>query len=245
MFQKYKLGKLPARLDAVKFKLTNYISLSPPSKSGHYTLEKLPWGMLGNDTVGDCVLAGAGHETMLWNTEAGKSVTVTTQDALSDYSAITGYNPNEPNSDQGTDMAAAASYRRKTGIKGEDGRHKITAYLALEVSNQTQLKQAIYLFSAVGVGIQFPSSAMTQFNNGKPWTVTSSSIESGHYIPAVGYDSKYVYVITWGKVQKMTWGFFKKYNDESIAYLSNEMLTKDKSLEGFNVAQLESDLKGL
>lgn len=240
-----KLGKLPGRPGAVKFKLTDYMTLPTPPKSfGHYRL-LTNWQMLGNDTVGDCVLAGAGHETMLWNREANKTVTVTTADAIADYSAITGYNPNDPSSDQGTDMTVAASYRRKTGVLAQDKRHKITAYLALQVGDETQLKQAIYLFSAVGVGIQFPSSAMDQFNRGKNWTVVKSSIEGGHYIPCVGYDSKYVYLVTWGKCIKMSWGFYKKYNDESIAYLSSEMLTNNKSLEGFNVAQLESDLKGL
>lgn len=202
--------------------------------------------MLGNDTVGDCVIAGAGHETIIWNKEASKTVQVTTQDSISDYSAITGYNPDDPSSDKGTDMQVAASYRRKTGITAQDGKHKVMAYLSLEVGNETQLKQALSLFSAVGVGIQFPESAMTQFNDKKPWTVVKGSqIEGGHYIPAVGYDSSYIYVVTWGQIQKMSWAFFSKYNDESLVYLSAEMLTNNKSLEGFNLTQLEADLKGL
>lgn len=241
-----KLGKLPARLEATTFKLTDYISLpKPPTKFGHYQLETT-WGMLGNDQYGDCVWAGAGHETMLWNKEANKEVTVTEQDALADYSTVTGFNPSDPATDKGTDMQVAAAYRRKTGISAQDGKHKVLAYLALEVSNEIQLRQAIYLFSAVGIGIQFPASAMTQFKGGKPWTVVKGSkIEGGHYVPAVGYDSKYIYVVTWGQIQKMSWGFFKLYNDESLAYLSTEDLTNNESLEGFNLSQLQTDLNAL
>jgi hypothetical protein len=240
-----KLGKTPARPGAVKFKLTDYLALpKPPAKYGHYSL--IPsWGMLGNDQYGDCVWAGAGHEVMLWNKEANRAVLFTDQDVLSDYSAVTGFNPNDPNSDQGTDMTVAASYRRKTGVTAHGLRHKVLAYLALPVGDTTQLKQAVYLFGAVGVGIQFPASAMTQFNNGKPWSVTSSAIEGGHYIPCVGYDSKYFYVVTWGKVQKCTYGFIKKYMDEAIAYLSAEMLTNNKSLEGFDLTALQGDLQSL
>lgn len=241
----FKLGKLPARPGAIKLKLTDYLSL--PTAPNKEIAVNLNWQMLGNDTVGDCVFAGAGHETMLLNNEAGKAVFFSDQSVLSDYSAVTGYNPNDPNSDQGTDMQVAASYRKKTGVIDSNGiRHKVGAYLALRVSDKAQLKQAVYLFAAVGIGFRFPRSAMSQFNAGKPWAVVSRSpIEGGHYVPAIGYDSKYIYVVTWGRLQKMTWGFYAKYNDESIAYLSEEFLTAGKSLEGFNLAQLQADLAGL
>lgn len=238
-----KLGKLPARPDSIKFKLSNYaVNLpAPPTKFGHQSLET-SWGMLGNDNYGDCVWAGAAHETMLWNKEANKDVKFTDADVLSDYSAVTGFNPSDPNSDQGTDMQIAASYRRKTGIKAEDTRHKVSAYLGLKLQNYLELRTAIYLFSGVGIGIKFPSSAMTQFNQGKSWSVTYAPIEGGHYVPAVGYTGRYIYVVTWGKIQKMTWGFFKKYCDEAVCYLTDEMFTNGKSLEGFDLTSLQNDL---
>jgi len=244
----YKLGKLPARKGAIKFELAHYLNLPTlvlPKTFGHQKLEN-EWQMLGNDQYGDCVWAGAGHETMLWNLEAGKTVTITTANALSDYAKVTGFNPNDPNTDQGTDMQVAASYRLKTGVVDAQGqRHKVGAYLAIKLGDTTLLKQAMYLFGSVGIGIEFPQSAMDQFNAGKPWSVVKSTVEGGHYIPAVGYDAKYIYVVTWGKCIKMTWGFFKKYADEAIVYLSEEMLKNGTSLEGFNLAQLQADLKAL
>jgi hypothetical protein len=203
--------------------------------------------MLGNDQYGDCVWAGAAHETMLWNEEASHLVTFTEASVLSDYSAVTGFKPSDPNTDKGTDMQVAASYRRKTGVlDGSNNRHAVAAYLAITPGNHEELQQAVYLFSAVGIGIEFPASAMAQFNAGKAWTVVSGAkIEGGHYIPALGYDSHYVYVVTWGKLIQMSWGFFTKYCDEAIAYVSTEMLTGGKSIEGFNAAQLEADLAQL
>lgn len=248
MSQTLKLGKLPARKDSILFKLVKYLTLSalptPPKKAGHLALI-VDWeGMLGNDQYGDCVFAGAAHETILWGKEGGKNVAFTAADALADYSAVTGFNPNDPNSDKGTDMQVAASYRRKTGVRDHNGsRHKVDAYLAIAAGSVDEVKQAVYLFSNVGVGFQFPASAMAQFNAGKAWTVVSKSpIEGGHYVPVVGYDSRYLYVVTWGKVQKMSWGFFKKYCDEAVVYLSSEMLTNGKSLEGFDATQLQADL---
>lgn len=247
MSLKYKLGKLPARPDSVKFKLTDYATTlpTPPKSFGHQKLVS-DWGMLGNDQYGDCVWAGAGHETMLWNKEANKDVIITTADSLSDYSVVTGFNPNDPNTDQGTDMQVAASYRRKTGVRAAVGRHKVGAYLAIKLGDVNELKTAIYLFSGVGIGFNFPDYAMDEFNTGQSWHLKSGgTIEGGHYVPAVGYSSRYIYVISWGKVVKMTWGFYKKYCDEAICYLSEDFLTNGVSLEGFNVIALRADLGAL
>ncbi len=240
-----KLGKLPARPNAVKLKFANYKTL--PTYPTSEKAVNLSWQMLGNDNYGDCVWAGAGHETISWNNEAKKTVIFDNKGVLSDYSAVTGFNPNDPNSDQGTDMQVAASYRKKTGVIDADGvRHKVGAYVAITPGNSTEIKEAIYLFGAVGIGFQFPDYAMDEFNTGQTWHLkTGGTIDGGHYVPAVGYSSRYIYVITWGKLQKMTWGFFKRYCDEAIAYLSPEFLTNSKSLEGFDISALQADLNQL
>ncbi len=251
-FASLKLGKTPARKDAVTFKLTAYLDTAalpapPATCTKHDKLVTQPWSMLGNDHWGDCVFAGAAHETMLWNAEASSTVTFTDQSVLSDYSAVTHFDPNDPSSDRGTDMQAAASYRRKTGVVDADGRrHQVAAYLAITPSDETQLKQAVHLFSNAGVGIEFPGSAMDQFRAGKPWTVVDGAkIEGGHYVPAIGYNRHWVYVVTWGKLQKMSWEFYAKYCDEALCYLSTEMLTDGKSPEGLDVAALQADLAQL
>lgn len=243
----YKLGKLPARPGAIKLKLSSYLNLPKvPSKYGHQTLES-SWQMLGNDEFGDCVWAGAAHETMLWNIEAGKRVNFSNKSVLSDYSKVTGFNPNDPSTDRGTDMQVAAAYRQKSGVLDADGnRHKVGAYVAITPGNKDEAREGLYLFGVCGIGIKFPASAMSQFKNGKPWTIVSTSpIEGGHYVPAVGYDSRYLYVVTWGKIQRMSWGFYKRYSDEAIVYLSSEFLKQGKSLEGFDLAQLNEDLRVL
>lgn len=245
-----KLGKLPAVKNSVSLRLRDYLSLVklpvPPQTVDHEHAV-LNWQMLGNDEYGDCVWAGAAHETMMWGKNAGRTIMITTADVLKDYSADTGFNPNNPATDQGTDVAKAAKYRRKTGILDVSGaRHKVQAYLAITPGNREELKQAIYLFENVGIGWQLPASAQQQFLNGEPWSVVAGSqIEGGHYTPAVGYDANYVYIVTWAKVQRVEWAFFDKYCDEAITYLSAEMLTNGKSMEGFSASQLQSDLSAL
>ncbi|MRH85984.1 hypothetical protein GFY24_00640 [Nocardia sp. SYP-A9097] len=243
-----KLGKLAARPNAVTLKFSTYLNttaLPPiPAEFGHEH-SVTTWGMLGNDSVGDCVFAGAAHETLLWTTTAGHPASFTDISVLSDYSAVTGYNADNPDSDQGTDVQAAASYRRRVGVLDAAGnRHKVAAYLALEPGNVEELCAATYLFGAVGVGLQFPDTAMAQFDNQEPWTVRrGAKIEGGHYVPVVGRRNGAIDVITWGRVQSMSESFYRKYADEAVVYLSPEYLTGNGlTPEGLNIVQLRADL---
>jgi hypothetical protein len=251
MKKQLKLGKTPAR-NLVSFKLSQFADFSqlpkPPKRFGHETpFAPKAWGMLGNDNYGDCVFAGAAHETMLWNKECGKDVVFNESAVLSDYSAVTGFDPNDPYTDQGTDMKQAASYRRKTGIVDANGvRHKIAAYLSIDPGNIQEHYVALYLFGAVGIGILFPGSAMDQFNKGKTWSVVrgTPTPNEGHYIPLVA-KRYHLECVTWGQVQPMTLGFLSKYNDESVVYLSESMLTDRKSPEGFDYDTLVKYLNQL
>ena len=245
------LGKTAARPGAISFKLSTYFNLAalpvPPAVFGHYGAVNY-WGILGNDHYGNCVLAGGDHETMLWTAEAGDIVPFNDTSALSDYSAITGFNPDDPATDQGTDMQVAASYRRKTGLIDATGkRHMVDAYVAPAVGNINEILTAAYLFSAVGVGVQFPASAMSQFDAGKPWSVVPGSpIEGGHYIPCVGRSPSGNFVfVTWGRTQEAEPSWVTAYNDESVCYLSLEMLKNSMSPENFDLATLQADLNAL
>lgn len=247
-----KFGKKPARPGAVKFRLKDYVNIAalpqPPAHFGHEQLiGSKSWQVLGNDHYGDCVWAGAAHETMMWNLEASHTVTFNEQSVLSDYSAVTGFTPTDPATDQGTDMQTAASYRRKTGVLDASGtRHKVAAYLAITPGDLHEHFVAVYLFGAVGIGIRVPKSAIQQFREGKPWSPSSEpdNIVGGHYVPLVAKRTN-IECVTWGQIQPMTVSFFEKYNDESLAYVSLEMLTHNKSPEGFDAEQLEKDLASL
>lgn len=248
----YKLGKKPARAGAVTFALARYAdaaALPPlPATFGHDGLiGRTGWRMLGNDRYGDCVWAGAAHETMMLAREAGNTVTFTDADVLGDYAAATGFDPNKPQTDQGTDLAAAADYRRKTGVRDATGkRHVIAAYLALEPGNLTHLYAAAYLFGAVGIGLDLPQSAFDQTDRGQPWDVVAQSPNAGgHYVPLVGRGADGLHVVTWGALQAMSEAFLKSYCDEAIAFVSRECLVAQKSPEGFDYAALLRDLAAL
>jgi hypothetical protein len=246
-----KLGKKPYVQSKKDLLYRNYrgTNLPPiPASFGHQNLVS-NWGMLGNDTVGDCVIAGADHAIMLWTAEGtGAPVAFTTANALADYSAITGYNPNDPNSNQGTDIRTALQYQQTTGMINAPGkRHKIGAFLALDQTNFNEVLEALYLFSVVKIGIMLPESAQQQFANGQPWTVVAGSpIEGGHDVELTGFDGTWLKLVTWGVGWEMSVEFFKAYCDEAWVALSEEFLNgKGVSPEGFDLTQLQADLTAI
>lgn len=194
------------------------------------------WSELGNgpdDTVfpgfqgcGDCAWAGPAHEEMQAAHEAGRPIPAFSGKTIVDqYSAYSGYNAQTGANDNGSNVRDVLKWRQSKGLLDDAGTaYKIGTYLALEPGNPEQLREACYLFESVGIGINFPGSAMDQFDAGKTWSVVSgSSIEGGHYIPVVGHPHAGSWtVITWGKRQVATWGFLAKYVDEAWAYIDPE-----------------------
>lgn len=250
----YRLGKSPARPEAVKLKLRDYITPNklpdPPENFGHESLVA-DWGMLGNDTVGDCAIAGPFHALQLWNVEGQHPINVDTACTLAAYSAITGYNPDAYNSftqdnptDQGSDVQEVAEYWRTTGLKDASGKvHKIDAYLALEPKNLEQLYHALYLFDGVGIGIECPAEYQAAFAKGQAWdAITNPHIEGGHYILGVGKRANLINTVTWGRTQLMTAAGYQQFNDETFVYLNEEKLVNGKDLDGFNLDQLIADM---
>lgn len=246
----YKLGKKPARKGAIRFAFADYFNLAemprPPVKIGHWNIGE-PWGMFANDQFGNCVWAGAAHEHMMW-AKAGlrPRCVFTDQDVLGVYSEVTGFKPGDDSTDQGTDMAVAAEFRRKTGIPDEAGaRHKIDSYVSIKPGHADMLALATYLTGAVGVGLMLPNSAMEQFDAQKPWTVEEHDGGSagGHYVSCIGRNSNGDFlVISWGRIHAMSPAFLARYNDESVCFLSLDSLRGKLSPEGFDLDTLRRHL---
>ena len=73
----YKLGKLPVRHDARTFKLANYVRALPKAPAVVDWTTKVPnYGMLCNDRLGCCVIAGMMHLAMQQRAFAGLPVVV-------------------------------------------------------------------------------------------------------------------------------------------------------------------------
>lgn len=194
------------------------------------------WLMLGNgpdDTVfqgfqgcGDCAWAGPAHEVMELTKNAGRAVPSFSGKTIVDqYSAYCGYDPQTGANDNGSSVRQVLEWRRTKGLLDDSGTPwKVLVYVALEPKNLTQLWEALWLFENVGIGVEFPGSAMNQTNNGQMWSVVpGATIDGGHYVPLVGHPLENVWTcITWGQRQTMTAQWLSTYCDEAWAYLSLE-----------------------
>lgn len=249
-----KLGKASAVYSAKDLLFTEFVehklqlNVAPVNFGVERSKLIQNWGMLANDEYGDCVWAGAAHEHLLWATLGGHKVSFLPENVLSDYAAVTGFDPATGDNDNGTMMRDAMNYRRKTGVLDSMGhRHKIGGFCALEPGNWTQLLQALNIFDAVAIGVEVPSSAMDQFRANKPWTVVAGShVVGGHYIPVISRPGQLTTkVVTWSRLQSMTQAFYSRYNDESYGLFSIETLVAGKSPEGFNLADFRAAISQL
>jgi hypothetical protein len=101
---------------------------------------------------------------------------------LEQYSAYSGYNLQTGANDNGSNVRDVLNWRQTKGLVDTAGvAHTIGTYVALEPGNSDQLWEALWLFEAVGIGINFPNSAMDQFNAGQIWSVVpGATIDGGH-----------------------------------------------------------------
>jgi hypothetical protein len=240
-----KLGKLPKREDPRTIMLHDYVPAGAPPilpAVKHWEGRLGYWGMMMNDQLGDCTIAAAAHMVMLWTTYSGDEFIPSDAQIVSDYSAITGYVPGDSSTDQGAVELDVLNYwRRFPAMLGRP----IDGYAAVDVTNQEQITQAIFIFGGCYIGFDVPQSALDQFNAGQPWdsVANDGGIVGGHAVPALGYDATGVYCITWGAIQKMTWRFWARYVSEAYAVSSPYWFNKKQlTPAGFGVAELRADL---
>jgi hypothetical protein len=237
----YLLGCHRSTPDARTLYLADYLTpavLPTPPAAADYTAISEPWNLLGNQTCGDCTVAGLGHAVMLWAKQAlGLDLTITDDQAIKLYSAITGYKPSDPNSDRGASLLQVLKYAARHGAFG----HKIGPYLQVDPSDLNRVKSAINLFGCVYTAVELPDNVLPQ-SSIPPWTKTTGTPNpnNGHAIIMGGYDALKLPTVTWGTVIPTSWAFWRKYVVECWVILSPDW--SQHAPCGFNAAQLQADL---
>jgi hypothetical protein len=242
-----KLGRKPSRPDQLKrtLKFKDYLGLAlpaPPPRVDWSRGFNINYGMMLNDTLGDCTEAKRGHAVQIWTLDNGRMVTVPDSVVLAAYEADGGYVPGNPSTDQGESLIDNLNDWRANGFGGVS----LTAYASVDPSNWLHIQQAVYLFGGVDMGFSIPQSALDQNAAGQAWTVVQDDggIAGGHDVWVMSYDtaSQMLTCITWGMLQLMSWEFFTTYCDESYALLSPSWLRGGLSPDKFNMAELQADL---
>ena len=229
-----KTGLILDTLHRPTLKLADYIhaELANPPAAVSRPHPGFQWGMLANDQVGDCVIAMMLHSIEDFHLDAGTPVPAfSDDDAIKLYSAITGYDPTDPNSDRGTNEGTAMTYWERPGLRTSDGvDHTIVATVAVDPSNLTECRIAVDEFVALQIGIAPPITAQGQ----KEWAVvgdgrTGDSAPGswgGHGIPYREYDAEAFKCVTWGAELLLTVPFHQTYAQEAHVVVTEEMLGK-------------------
>lgn len=249
-----KLGKKPTKYDPRTLQFAKYVGLQLPAPLSmvDWSGGLQSWGMMLNDSLGDCTIAGCGHADTGWKIVAGHGDVILPDWVILDYyEAWDGYVAGDPNTDQGGVEIEVLNNWRKYGFgyrKNRQGANKLLAYVSVDPTVQAHVKYAVQLFGGSYIGLALPITAQGQSS----WSVvgdgkTGNSAPGswgGHCVWVVGYTPNGLTCVTWGQLMTMTWDFWAAYVDESYALLSPDFLeVNGLSPGGFDLSTLMADLK--
>ena len=252
-----KLGRRRPAAHRPRLKLADYLDLAglpvaPPSLDLSATALAPLRDVLGNDSVGDCTIAGALHFQACASGLAGQLVTPTTADALAIYSRISGYQAGNPATDTGCDEDQVEQYFMTTGFP--DGT-KLAGAVHLDATNRTEVMIACNLFAGVMVCAELPDADVSPFPSGDGyiWSATTPDPANGHCFFAFGYDlATGLKIDSWGLFGDEPWDALAALSTDAgggslRAWLTPEMIAKGKTVaaNGVSWADLETDLKKL
>ena len=187
----------------------------------------------GNDSLGDCTVAGAAHHITLQAGLVGKTVIPNGSDVVSLYSQL----------GRGRDNGLELTQVLQAWMSGILGGNKILANCNVDPSNMNSVKQAIQYLGGVYIGFKTTSQSVSLFQNHQPWTDAGSEDGGGHCVVVTGFDdsTQMLDVLTWGGLQKATYGWWDKYVDECHAILTDDIAVFDSD----TVANIQQTMPSL
>ncbi len=241
-----KLGRKAIKTDSRTLALSDYLtpSIPPPPPTTDWTKGITSWGMMLNDNLSDCTIAGAAHAVQVWTANTGSMVTLPDSTVQTYYEQWDGYVAGNPGTDRGGIELDVLNDWQKQGFAG----NSLFAFADPKVSNLVEIRQSIALFGGVYIGLSLPITAQSQ----DVWDVVPTGGAKakkgswgGHAVFVPKYDQDGFTCITWGQLKTMTLAFWKKYCDEAHTLFAQDWITAKGAPSGFDQAQLQSDLKAI
>jgi len=230
------------------------VPVLPPTVDNASALPADGLGQMLNDTLGDCTCAAVYHAIQVWTAAArGVEITEPDSDVQALYEQACGYNPADPNTDQGGVEQDVLTFLLKTGAPIQPSpaprvRHLIAAFVEVDPRMLDDVRAAIYECGVSYIGFNVPAYIMAQ-EPPAVWDVDPSadnSIVGGHAVVLTGYDASGFDFISWGKKYRMTFAFFAKFTDESYAIADPSWIeATGKTPGGLTPAALEAQMAAL
>jgi hypothetical protein len=217
-------------------KLSNYLrgTLPPAPPTADWSPKGQPAlsNVYLNDQLGDCVIAGAYHVVAAETGNAGNLFTATDAQLVKDYSAIGGYNPADPNSDQGCDEPTALNYWVQNGFA--NGTRPL-GWVSVDATNRDELTAALFLFENLYFGAELPDAWINPMPSASKftWDLAGPPVpDNGHCVIGVGYTEQGVTIDTWGLLGTVTWAALAKYFTPAADGATYVLLTPDQLAKG-------------
>lgn len=238
-----KLGKAPVRIDVRTLALAKYVDrakLPAPPALFDATTHVQGWPMYGNDELGDCTCAAAGHMIEAWTgATRGTATVVKERSVVSMFEHVKIVDP--ATGDEGAVELDVLSYWRRHGLAS----HKIGAFAKVPTLDHGLVRTAAYLFGGLYIGLSLPKTAQKQ----KVWDWTGSlkgpakpGSWGGHAVNVVRYNPGGLTCVTWGSLKELTWSFWDRYCDEAYCIISSDFLNRGRSPNGLDLKALRADL---
>lgn len=176
----------------------------------------------GNDSFGDCTVAGAAHFITIATAFAGSAVIPQAKDVIDLYWSLGN------GGDNGLPLATVL----KAWQRGILGGNKIDASCNVNVdaADLKQVKQAVQFLGGAYIGFATTSDTVPQWQAGKPWTVTNARQKGGHCVVVTGFRKDGMWeILTWGGLQLATTEWFLKYVDEVHAVVTPSLSAFDST----------------
>ena len=251
-FTKFKGGKLPPVRKMKMPALGDFLSAATTwpvvaAAGWENAVPPAAWDMLGNDTVGNCAEAGILHLIQGQSANTGTPLSATTAQALALYSAVTGYNPSDPNTDQGTVLSDLLNYIQTNGIEMTDATGKtvtveVVGSASLDISSVAQMRYAAFTFGGSYLGINCPQQCESDTGN---WNFAAGlPIAGGHCIPQESEGAAGGKIVSWGMVIPASNQFLLSYLDEGYVVITKAWLNaQGKSPSGLDLDGLVAAMK--
>ena len=230
----FQLGRLPGRVPVGLRELDFYAAGPLPKAPATVAVPPVPdWQMLGNDRYGDCGVAGLQHLLM-----ADAAATHTAEAFPTEQQVIDYYLAYSGGQDGGVVLSDFLAHVRQRGYYG----HTVGGYAPVNIHQLPTLQWAVWAYDAAYCGIAVTEQMQQDFQARQPWTLESldSPVLGGHCVPIVGYDSAYLYAVTWGKVQPIAYSAWHYLAEEAWAVITGELEHGDG--RGLSLAALKADL---
>jgi hypothetical protein len=253
----YRLGRNRPIARGPRFSLHNYLMRGIPAPPTSCDYSKPAAAALaniyGNDTLGDCVIAGIAHVVGVLTAGVGSPYIYTSEQIIALYSAIGGYVPGEPATDKGCDEVTALNYWENNGAPA--GAHKIAGWLSVNAADPAEYRTALWLFENLYFGLELPDAWINPMPSapGFTWDVAGKADPSnGHCVAGVAYNAQGVTIDTWGMTGLLTDKAIAKYGSsdshgEVYTVVSVDGINKasQKAPSGFDWSQLVADFDSM